>query len=253
MSETETLTTKSLGGLKVNTVIEQEPYTNLLVYGDPGVGKTVLAGSASEVEVLSPVLYLDIEGGTLALRKRYPNVDVIRVRSFDELGKVYTELRQGKSGYKTVVVDSLTEAQKFGMYSIMEAAVKKDSDRDPDLPGIGEWGKNTEQIRRFVRAFRDLPMNTIFICLAATEVAKNGNRKEKPSLSAKLSNEIAGFLDIVLYMYLKQNEDDQQMRLVCSLATDSVVAKDRTDQLPPVLEEPTMKAIYGYITGDGNE
>lgn len=242
---TEVLTKNSLGGLPVSSVSDIPPYINMLVYGDPGVGKTVLAGSASVVPELSPVLYIDVEGGTLSLRQRFPDVHVVRVKSFNDFGKLFSELQKSDHGYKTVVLDSITEIQKFGMYEIMRRTLEDDPDRDPDLPGIGEWGKNTEQMRRTIRAFRDLPMNTIFLALGATDQDKKGNRLTKPALSAKLAAEIAGFLDVVCYMYKKTDRDTGEVkRLLLTAGTDEFIAKDRTDKLPPILEDPDMKTIH---------
>lgn len=249
MADTEVLTKTTLGGLPILHVEDIPPYINLMVYGDPGVGKTVLAGSAAVVEAMQPLLYVDVEGGTLSLRERYPDVDVVRVKSFNDFGRLFESLRKEQHGYKTVVLDSITEIQKFGMFEVMRRAIENDSDRDPDLPGIGEWGKNTEQMRRLVRAFRDLPMNTIFLALAAESQDKKGKKFIKPSLSAKLSNEIAGFLDVVCYMYKKTVKDDETnedviKRLLLTSGTDEIIAKDRTDSLPPVLEAPDMTIIH---------
>lgn len=245
----DTLTQRTLGGLKVNQVIDRTPWFNFLVYGDPGVGKTMLCGSALAVPEMNPVLFVDVEGGTLTLRSKYPETDVVRVNSFDDVQKVYDDLYKGNSGYKTVVLDSLTEMQKFSMYGIMDAAVKKDSDRDPDLPGIGEWGKNTNQIRRMVRAFRDLPMNCLFTCLSMdSRDTKTGVVTIKPSLSAKLSNEIAGFVDIVMYMYIR-NIDDVPTRLLLTGATEKHVSKwrDAPEPLPEAIIDPTMQTLHDLI------
>jgi hypothetical protein len=225
------------------------------VYGDPGVGKTMLCGSALAVPEMNPVLFVDVEGGTLSLRSKYPNVDVVRVNSFDDVQKVYDDLYKGKTPYKTVVIDSLTEMQKFSMYGIMEKVFKKDPDRDPDLPGIGEWGKNTEQIRRMVRAFRDLPMNCLFTCLAMdNRDPKTGVVTIKPSLSAKLSNEVSGFVDIVMYMYIKV-VDGQNQRLLLTSATEKHVAKwrDAPEPLPEAVIDPTMQTLHRLIYREDNE
>ena len=124
-----------------------------------------------------------------------------------------------------------------------------DPDRDPDVPGIREWGKNSEQIRRFVRAFRDLSVNTIFTALSATDKdQKTGITLSRPYLSGKLASEVAGFLDIVCYMYIRVVEGDVR-RLMLTSGTDTCVAKDRSDSLPPVLEEPDMKTIHNIVTG----
>lgn len=193
---------------------------------------------------MAPVLFVDMEGGTLSLRAEYPDVDVVRVQNFRELGKVHDALRKGEGGYNTVVLDSLTEIQKFSMYGIMQELLNKEPDRDPDVPGMREWGKNIEQIRRLVRAFRDLPMNVVFTALAMSDKdPRTGLSKTKPQLSGKLSSEVAGFMDIVVYMYMKQVDGENQ-RLLLTAATDTQVAKDRTGRLPAVIENPTMNTLH---------
>lgn len=250
MTKEEVLTSETLGGLKVEPVSKRPQAVNMLIYGDPGVGKTVLAGSASKVENMAPVLFIDVEGGTMSLRNKYPDVDVVRVSNWQDMTAIYNDIASSESKYKTIVIDSLTEIQKFSMYNIMRDLVNSDPDRDPDVPGIREWGKNAEQIRRFVRAFRDLPVNTIFTALAATDKdQKTGAVLSRPYLSGKLASEVAGFLDIVCFMYIRI-VDGEVRRLMLTSSTDSCVAKDRSDSLPPVLEEPDMQTIHQIVTGN---
>jgi hypothetical protein len=231
---------------------------NLLVYGESGVGKTILSGSADAVPEMRPVLHIDIEGGTLSLANTHPDVNVVRVENWDQMQAVYDELHSGRTEYRTVVLDSLTEIQKFSMYNIMQRVVAADPGRDPDIPSMREWGKNIEQIRKLVRAFRDLPMNSIFTALAKSDKdTRTGTISKKPYLSGKLSDEVAAFLDVVVYYYVKNvKEDDKtvQKRLLLTAATDNTVAKDRSGKLPMILEAPTMQTIYEYtILGKGNE
>lgn len=246
LTQTSVSTLQKLGGLDILQVEKQMPTLNLLVYGDPGAGKTVLAGSASEVEELSPIVVIDVEGGTFSLRENYPNVDVIRVKKWPEMQRVYDELARMRHPYRTVVLDSLTEMQKFSMYNIITEmmAIKE---HDPDVPELRDYLKNIEQIRKMVRLFRDLPMNTIFTALAMTDKdAKTGKSSTKPSMSGKLSNEVAGFIDVVVYMYTKVVEKEN-VRLLLTARTDTTVAKDRSNKLPLVVENPTMQLIYNYI------
>ena len=150
----DTLTRKTLAGLEVKPVQERSQYFNMLIYGDSGTGKTTLAGSADEVPEMRPVLFVDIEGGTESLRHSYPEVETVRVTTWKEMQNVYNVLYEGNHEYKTVVLDSLTEIQKFNMYTIMESVVQKRPDLDPDVPSMREWGKNLEQLRKMVRGFR---------------------------------------------------------------------------------------------------
>jgi len=229
-----------------------------MIYGDPGVGKTVLAGSASAVPEMGKVIFVDVEGGTMSLQRTFPDCEVVRVKNFDEMNSVYSELYDGKHGYGTVVLDSLTEVQKMSMGTIMHELLKEHPDRDPDIPSIREWGKNIEQTRRTVRAFRDLPMNTIITALAKSDRdTRTGLTKISPALSGKLANEAAGFLDIVGYMYTKvlvQDGEASNKRLLLTQPTDTQVAKDRTGRLPTVVEEPTMAALSAavFTTNDGD-
>lgn len=227
----------------------------MLVYGDSGVGKTTLAGSADAVPEMRKVLIIDIEGGTLSLRSRYPDVEVVRVRSWGELQLVYDELYAGNHDFKTVVIDSLTEAQKMSMDTIMRKLVDQYEDRDAEVPGLREWNINIEQTRKFVRLFRDLPLNSIFTTLAKTDKNQlTGASRRKPYLSGKVADEIAGFLDIVTYLYSKEVQPGDHIRVLLCGNTESEVAKDRTDLLPMTIPNPTMSIIWNAVKGlDKNE
>lgn len=250
---------KKLAGFPIETCDEGVEWLNMLVYGKPGEGKTVLAGSATEVEDMSPVLFIDCEGGTVALKNTYPKAHRIRVTQtldgknllvdWKMIEAIYQELRRGKHDYQTVVIDSLSELQRISMEIVMKQMLSGPSGagRDPDIASQREWGKVQEQLRRVVRQFRDLPMHTIFI----THVATRGDDgiERYPSLPGKLANEVAGFVDLVLFLYTKQVQNKETKkseikRAISCAASPTLVAKDRTGILPPIMEDPTMAKIY---------
>jgi hypothetical protein len=222
-----------------------------MIYGASGIGKTILAGSADGVPEMRSVLFIDIEGGTESLRSMYPEVQTVRVTTWKEMQNVYNALHAGSSGYNTVVLDSLTEIQKFNMYQIMAdlIAQKGDSNRvDPDVPSMREWGKNLEQIRRMVRGFRDLQMHTIFTALERVDKDdRTGMTTIRPSLSGKMADEVAAFLDVVMYYYVKDVKEGDEIvtkRLLLTRKTAQHTAKDRSGKLPTVIEDPTMSMVY---------
>jgi len=255
---TETLTPKTLGGLTVIPVQERSSFLNILIYGDSGVGKTTLAGSADSVPAMRPVLFVDMEGGIESLKRtEYTEVETVRVKNWKEMQTVYDVLHSGDHNYKTVVLDSLTEIQKFNMYNVMGELMQKRPDLDPDVPGMREWGKNLEQMRRMVRGFRDLEMHTIFTALAKTDKdEKTGLKSILPMLSGQLAAQVAAFMDIVVYYYVKQigNGDDAQfLRLLLTRKTEAVVAKDRSGQLPAVVQMPTMQVLFDEMYPKSNK
>ncbi len=216
-----------------------------------------MAGSADAVPAMRPVLFIDIEGGTESLRHSYPEVDTVRVTTWKEMQEVYNVLYEGGHGYKTIVLDSLTEIQKFSMMNIMNELVAKFPDRSEDVPSMREWGINLEQIRRLVRGFRDLPMHTIFTALVREEKnQRTGAVTQQPSLSGKMAGEVAAFLDIVVYYYVKQvgsGDDAEFKRLLLTQKTDAQVAKDRSGKLPMVVEQPTMTDLFRLLTATPQE
>lgn len=233
-----------IAGLPIEKVSQKAPFVNMLIYGESGAGKTRLAGSADEVPEMRRVLFIDVEGGTLTLRDSYPNVDTVRVKSWTDMQLVYDELYKGQHDFTTIVVDSLTEIQKMSMDGVMRKLVEENEERDADVPGIREWNINLEQTRKFVRAFRDLPVNTIFTALMTSEKnPRTGAIKRKPSLSGKLKDEVAGFLDIVAYLYIKEIDQVNKRVLLCG-QTEDTVAKDRSNALPLFVENPTMLDIW---------
>lgn len=263
----------TFAGIPIAPVRETRSNINILIYGKPGVGKTQLSATADHVPAMRPVLYLNIEGGDMTLRHAAPEIRKIPQEgslSWGQLEQVYDVLARqcyngaepGEFAPRTVILDTLTECQKMNMAQIMaELAMQApDGNWDPDIPQIKQWGKNTEQIRKWVRRYRDLPLNVIMTCHEQEEKDNmTGMVYHKPQLSGKLSNEVAGFFDVVTYLYVKEEEKEvggqKQQITVRKLLTGSLegyVAKDRSGALPKIIENPTMKTIYDHITAGIN-
>lgn len=253
-----------LGGLPLQKVADMAPRFNTLIYGNPGVGKTLLTASADAIPHMRKVLILDVDGGSLAAKGSYPNVERLSITKWEQLQAVYNDLfNDAGHGFQTVAIDTGTEAQKINMVPIMEKAVAKAAadgqTRDPEVPAVREWGISSEQFRRMIRAYRDLPMNFIMTCHVKDDKdEKTGITTKCPDLPGKLARQVAGFFDIVLYMYVREVQKDKadpqsekvQLRLLSSAASERITAKDRTDKLPPIFQQCNMKYIINTITAN---
>ena len=222
-------------------------------YGEPGVGKTELAGTALDHKDLRPVLYLDIDGGVKTLRKR-TDLDVRQVRSMDEARKIYNECyaavdweaKDPKLPYTTVVFDTLTELAKLDMREIARAAHNTNPNQSEYVPSPREYLISGERVREIVRKFRDLPCNVIFCCHSGEGKDNSNANIFFPQFTGKLRTEIAGFIDIVGYMTAAQ-KDGAFYNQMQTMKTKQVSAKDRSKVLPKVIEMPTLPMIWDLI------
>ncbi len=229
--------------------LEAVAWLNLLVYGPAGAGKTYLAGTAQDHQDTAPVLFLDMEGGTTTLRHR-KDIDVVRIETSARLNEVYEMVAMDtEDHYKTIVLDSLTELHSVIMNDVMITRLEKRPDLAGEPPGMKEWGLAGDKLKKVVRAFRDLPCNTILIALDKTDKDENGKVSIAPALPGQLSMNIPGFLDIVGYM-TANDEEDQIVRRLQTQKTRKVIAKDRTGVLPAVIESPSIPLIFEALSDD---
>jgi len=259
------LTPTSLGGIRIQKLGDLAPRINAIIYGLPGVGKTRLCASADAVPQMRRVLLLDVDGGALSAKDLYPGVERVPITTWKQIVDVQRDLASGMDhGFQTVILDTGTEAQKYDQASVMAQAAKIAADkgevRDEAVPSFREWGITQDHFRHMVRGFRDLPLNFLMtLHVKDQQNEMTGKVSKSPDLPGKLARQIAGFFDVVLYMYVKEVADPTatpekpkpniEKRLLLSSASELIIAKDRSDKLPPIIQDITMKSIYNTIYG----
>lgn len=114
----------------------------------------------------------------------------------DQMAKLIPEPKR----FRTVITDSLTEAQKYCMYQILGIdPTKQKIDAEPDAAQFQDWGKSREMIQFLVRRYRDLPMHSWFICGRDIEQDNFKKFHYYPLLPGKLADDVRGLVDIVGY------------------------------------------------------
>jgi AAA domain len=226
-------------------------------YGEPGVGKTYLAGTAMDHKETAPLLMIDIDGGITTLRHR-KEIDVIQVRSFDQLIIAYRDLFNAipsddkKYPYGTICVDTLSELQQLDLTEIMKGFARINDKLDEDIPDQRGYGKSSTHMRKIVRAFRDLPCNVIFNCHSQSERDNNMRLIHQPKLTGKLRIDIPGFLDIVGYYRAEADGVDGEgkpiiKRYMQFQKTETCIAKDRTGAFDAIEVDPTIPSLWAKL------
>jgi hypothetical protein len=243
----------------------------MLIYGEPGAGKTTLAGSAAELTNMRDVLLLDVEAGDLSLATAGRDIDVIRITEYRTVARVHEYLKrhcqlrdaddtealqslqkrfhqedlEHVRRYRTVVIDSISEVQKLVMYQLTGVRIgERALDLEPETPQFKEWGQNAEMIRFMVRTFRDLPMHVIFIAQAQIVEDQYKQQIRRPSLPGKLAHEVQGFLDVVGFMQAVPGDEGRMERRLYIQPGKTFQAKNRfSTTTAQFIEAPTLREL----------
>lgn len=217
----------------------------ILIYSDPGGGKSVLAGQAPDN------LFIDCEDGLLSL-DNHPDLIPDSVyaypyksfRGFEAVVQKLNEAPPELAHIETVTIDTISELHKRGLAEVTEEAWKNSPmANNRYVAGTDQHTENNEHIRRLVSSLRDLDRNLILLSHARTVEPKGKPAKTYPDFSEKLANTLAGIVDIVGYMYL--NEVDGVTHRVLRLqGTGNIVAKTRVGGYPDELVDPTWSDLW---------
>jgi phage nucleotide-binding protein len=226
-------------------VADATPHVKVLVYGRNGKGKTRFAATAPK-----PII-LDVnEEGTSSVRN-YPDAHVYRIKKWEQLTWAYWYLREGNHEFESVVIDTLTQAQKLCMSAVLRRAEDRDPNRPPSMPRRQDWGQMTEMMKPVIFDFRNLPMNVIFVC--QERVDKGGEDDEDatnrfvPDLSPGVRGDAMSAVGIMGRVYKKGVRKGKGKKTTTVFETrmlvgdhDDYETKDRTGQLGYIVRNPTV-------------
>ena len=191
---------------KIVTLADDAPSINLLVYGDSGAGKTVLAGSDRKVLFLAPE-----DSGTLSALRMGSQADKWPIRKWEDLIEVYEycyniEANGDKIPYDWLAIDSITEMQYLARQFILQRTFQEKTNKgqDTEVPQIQDWQREYIILEKMVRAFNDLKVNVIYTALARKETDADGEEFLVPDIQGKgygLSMKLVALM--TSYGYLK--------------------------------------------------
>ncbi len=228
-------------------------FVKCMIMGDIGIGKTRLCGTAQLDPRTSPTLLIDFEGGSRTLKGL--DIDVFRVRGWDDFDDAYDLVARRDTKYKSVTVDSTTETHVYALLTIIEEekAFRKSKKQRTDIIQEGDYGIGLVQMRRFLRSFRDLEMHVFFTALKQEVLEPGYGMVNKPSFAGKLTNEIPMLLDVVggLTWLPNPNHEDKLERALLLKNYPDWRVKIRTDfdpeGYPDEIYEPDITKLFDIL------
>lgn len=221
----------------------------ILLYGNPGSGKTHLAASISEVPGIKKVLIIDTENSTQGTVADFDDakIDIIPVSTHGGFEQVFSAVIEaadnGELEYDAVIIDTLDVAQDRAIEFFEEnAPITKSGEKD----GFAVWGGVKQWTTSVGRRLQEASFIGVLVLHSNREKMENGPFTDLVALSGSAKNTLPGIPDIVGFT--------ERADGVTTVHVGSALRRSTKNrfQLPDSIENPSMAGIFKAITNRNN-
>ena len=236
---------------------EVTPYLKAIIYGDAGMGKTVLAATLVEQKGL----FVDTGEGWVALYE-WPGLKAklqkMRYQGLAMIDGICDAIEEGRppfDSYDTIILDEASTAAVLDLDTVIRAnVIKIGAAKDPDVATQPDYNANTERVRRSLGRLLKLPINVVLTAHVREDEDKGrGLTLTRPLFSPKLRNDLQRLVHIVGYLTMTELPDGTEKRELRVRPTRVITAKNRLKSLPALIENPDLGAILKDWKAIGGE
>lgn len=225
---------------------------NILVYGDSGVGKTVLCGTAPNC------LLATSEPGAKAAKRQGSTAKLKRLTVWQDAWDLLHGLQDGDPQYEPfdwIAVDTATTLQEKHLKAIVRDEHASNPARDRYVPQIQDRQKWHLEFKDWIVQMVDVPKNMIFTAHAMwKEQEQDGEDICLPSFQGmgyQVANYICGHMDAVGYMATILPEGKTRpVRRILWEKYPPYFAKDQFNALGRWTDNTNMPELISKIFGE---
>lgn len=229
-------------------------YRNWLFYSEPGVGKTVLAGTAPRALILSH----DVEG-TESARAFGSTADEWQIETWADYEDALAYLQEGSgcTDYEWVVSDNLSTLEEHAWARTMGEGRKRNKKRPEYKPALGDYPVVWNMMKKHVADFNRLPINVIYTANAMRIASFDAETEEEhdqlmPLVGSPKRGDTAARIcaSVSLVGLLREVRRDGEVRgrRLYLEGSDFWVAKSRYPAMGPFINNPTIPRMANVAT-----
>lgn len=225
--------------MEPHPLVAENEKLRMVVFGDPGVGKTTLAATFPRP------LIVDVDGGLIAVALDGTDALVITPSGYKDLEDLYQWVKQHAGEVESIVVDSVTELQRLLVDQIVDEGKGKTGRGSQSItdfvPEQAEYLANQRQIHRFLYALKQLGKHVI-----VTAGVRERGVKRCPDVTPGLLT-IVNHWSSVTGELLNIDKNGEIRRVLITQPSNTREAKTRFSSLTPYVENPTFTDLWGRI------
>jgi len=182
---------------------------NILLFGDAGIGKTVIAGGIATKQ--RRAIFMSTERGVVSAKRTGSTAGLYRALDWDHieasLDKADKELGKGD----WLIADSISRMQHLALRWLLEIEHEY-RDADLDTPQLQHYPKWWNMYKRFIDRMIDAPYNTLMVCTAMHLEDIDGEPIIVPALMGsnkdplQITNYVCAQADSVFYLGIKDGQ-----------------------------------------------
>jgi len=265
----------------IATINEEANQLKMLVFAEPGCGKTHLVASAALDPLTAPVLFLEYRAQIASLRSNPDyikaidegNLIIIRLEKYSDLTRIHAWLKAGRGtnpnldglmeslGHgpdvmpKTIVFDSLTELQRSEVMRIAGNVPGKFL-AEIEPPQIQDWGTLLNKFTTLAHDFFTLPYHVVFTGLETVDYGKGPVGEAPPidgyrvALQGQAKRQFPAYA--LTLMRLELAPRGATYFNVGYTRANKTAVKEQTGMIPAKVPNPTIPMLVKMLLKGGD-